>query len=76
MLRTSITPEQRDILLSVPQEYVGKKIEVLMYAIEEIVEELPRKVTMADFWGKLSDESAQKIHDNVKQMRNEWEQDI
>ncbi|MEA5140401.1 hypothetical protein [Arcicella rigui] len=76
MLRTSITPEQRDILLSVPQEYVGKKIEVLMYAIEEIVEELPRKVTMADFWGKLSDESAQKIHDNVKQMRSEWEQDI
>jgi len=76
MLRTSITPEQRDILLSVPQEYVGKKIEVLMYAIEEIVEELPRKVTMADFWGKLSDESAQKIHDNVKQMRNEWEHDI
>ncbi len=73
MLRTSITPEQRDILLSVPQEYVGKKIEVLMYAIEEIVEELPRKVTMADFWGKLSDESAQKIHDNVKQMRSEWE---
>lgn len=76
MLRTSITPEQRDILLSVPQEYVGKKIEVLMYSIEEIVEELPRKVTMADFWGKLSDESAQKIHDNVKQMRSEWEQDI
>ncbi|MEA5428342.1 hypothetical protein [Arcicella lustrica] len=76
MLRTSITPGQRDILLSVPQEYVGKKIEVLMYAIEEIVEELPRKVTMADFWGKLSDESAQKIHDNVKQMRSEWEQDI
>lgn len=76
MLRTSITPEQRDILLSVPQEYVGKKIEVLMYAIEEIVEELPRKVTMADFWGKLSDESAQKIHANVKQMRSEWEQDI
>lgn len=76
MLRTSITPEQRDILLSVPQEYVGKKIEVLMYAIEEIVEELPKKVTMADFWGKLSDESAQKIHDNVKQMRNEWEHDI
>ncbi|MEA5259856.1 hypothetical protein VB264_18810 [Arcicella aquatica] len=76
MLRTSIIPQQRDILLSVPQEYVGKKIEVLVYAIEEIVEELPKKVTMADFWGKMSDESAQKIHDNIKQMRNEWEQDI
>ncbi len=74
MLRTSIIPQQRDILLSVPQEYVGKKIEVLVYAIEEIVEELPKKVTMADFWGKMSDESAQKIHDNIKQMRNEWEE--
>jgi hypothetical protein len=76
MTRTSMTPQQTDILLSIPSKYVGKKIEVLLYSVEEIVEESPQKVTMADFWGKLSDESAQKLHENVKIMRNEWERDI
>ena len=76
MTRTSITPLQTDILLSIPQKYVGKKIEVLLYAVDEIVEELPMKTTMADFWGKLSDESAKKLHHNVNVMRNEWERDI
>lgn len=76
MIRTSMIPKQTDILLSIPSKYVGKKIEVLLYSVEEIIEESPPQLTMADFWGKLSDESAQKIHDNLKVMRNEWERDI
>jgi hypothetical protein len=73
MTRTSMIPKQTDILLSIPSKYVGKKIEVLLYSVEEIIEETPPKVTMADFWGKLSDELAQKLHDNVNVMRKEWE---
>jgi hypothetical protein len=76
MTRTSMIPQQTDILLSIPSKYIGKRIEVLLYSVEEITEETPPKVTMADFWGKLSDESAQKIHDNINVMRNEWERDI
>lgn len=76
MTRTSIIPQHTDILLSIPSKYVGKRIEVLLYSVEEIIEETPPKVTMADFWGKLSDESAQKIHENVNVIRNEWERDI
>ena len=76
MIRRSITPEQADIHLSVPPHYVGKKVEVLLYTIEELNEELPKKNTMADFWGKISDETAQKLHTNLNQMRDEWERDI
>lgn len=76
MTRTSITPLQTDILLSIPQKYIGKKIEVLLYAVDEIVEELPQKITMADFWGKLSDESAKKLHETTQIMREEWERNI
>lgn len=76
MTRTTLIPQQTDILLSIPSKYIGKKIEVLLYSIEEITEESTSKVTMADFWGKLSDESAKKLHDNVNVMRNEWERDI
>ena len=76
MIRTSMIPQQTDILLSIPPKYIGKKIEVLLYSVEEIIEETPQKVTMADFWGKLSDESALKLHDNINLMRKEWEKDI
>jgi hypothetical protein len=76
MTRTSMIPQQTDILLSIPSKYVGKKIEVLLYSVEEIIEETPPQLTMADFWGKLSDESAQKLHDNVNVIRKEWERDI
>ncbi len=65
MTRTSMIPQQTDILLSIPSKYVGKKIEVLLYSVEEIIEESPQKVTMADFWGKLSNESAKKLHDCI-----------
>lgn len=76
MTRTSLIPQQTDILLSIPSKYIGKKIEVLLYSVEEIIEESPPQLTMADFWGKLSDETAQKLHENVNTMRNEWERDI
>jgi hypothetical protein len=76
MTRTCMIPQQTDILLSIPSKYVGKKIEVLLYSVEEIIEENPPKVTMANFWGKLSDEAAQKLHENVNTIRNEWERDI
>ena len=76
MTRTRLIPQQTDILLSIPSKYIGKKIEVLLYSVEEITEENTSKITMSDFWGKLSDESAKKLHDNSNAMRNEWERDI
>ena len=76
MIRTSIVPQHTDFLISIPQSYIGKKVEILVYAEEEITKEPAPKITMADLWGKLSDESAQKLHTYTKQIRNEWERDI
>ena len=76
MIRTNIIPQHTDFLISIPQSYIGKKVEILVYAEEEITKEPTQKITMADLWGKLSDESAQKLHTNAKQIRNEWERDI
>jgi hypothetical protein len=76
MVKTSITPQQRDIFLSVPQNYVGKKLEILLYAVEELTEEPHKKNTMAQFWGKISDETAEDLHEQVNQSRKEWERNI
>ncbi len=71
MTKTFITPENNNIFLSVPEEYIGKKIEVLMYAVDE-VDELKTETTMAEFEGILSEDEANQLQEYVKQSREEW----
>ena len=77
MIRTTITPVNTDIHLSIPDDYVGRKVEVLLYAIDEPVDVQPVKATtMAQFWGVISKESAEDLQKHAAQSRNEWERDI
>lgn len=39
MIRTLITPQQQTISILVPQDYIGKQIEILLYAVDELTEE-------------------------------------
>ena len=77
MLRTTITPENMDVHISVPQNYVGKKLEVLLFAADEVVEEssIPKN-SMAKFWGVISNETGQELHNSATKSRNEWDADI
>ncbi len=78
MIRTSITPQHTDIQLSVPPHYVGKKLEVLLYAVEEVTEEpatAPAPSVMAQFWGILSKETADDILQRSIESRDEWDRD-
>ncbi len=76
MVRTIITPSDTDIHLSIAKEYVGKTLEITYLALEELEQKTTPKTTIADFWNTISDETAGKLHDSVKNMRNEWERDI
>jgi len=48
----------------------------LLFAVDEILEDKPKTLTMADFWNTISNETAEKLHSNVEQMREEWQKDI
>ncbi|AXR60308.1 hypothetical protein [Leptospira mayottensis] len=72
MIRTRITPKNTDLHLSIPEMYVGKNIEVLLYAVDEIKEEPKSPVTMKDFRGTLSKESAAKLQEKIQKEREEW----
>ncbi|WP_061298844.1 hypothetical protein [Leptospira borgpetersenii] len=72
MIRTRITPQNTDLHLSIPEMYVGKNIEVLLYAVDEIKEEPKTPVTMKDFKGILSKESATKLQEKIQKEREEW----
>lgn len=75
MVRTVITPTNTNISLSIPKDYVGKPIEITFLALEELQQKAGNK-TMSDFWGIISDETAQVLHQQVEQSRNEWDNNI
>jgi len=79
MIRTLITPENQDISLHVPESYIGKQIEVLMYDIDELKQqEATNKKKPSDFRGKLklSDDQYKDFQSHLKDIRDEWERDI
>ena len=79
MIRTIITPENQDVSIHIPENYIGKKIEVLLYAVEELEEqEGQKKKKTANFRGalKLSDEQYNDFQAHLKDIRNEWHNDI
>ena len=76
MTKTIVTPENNSIILPVPKEYVGKKLEVLMYSIEELSENNSQPKTIASYKGILTSEEAEQLLQYVKQSREEWDKNI
>lgn len=76
MIKTITIPKNSSYSLSIPNEYIGKKIEILMYALDEVTEDKPTppKKTMADFWGSISDATAAELQKSVEESRNSWEE--
>lgn len=72
MIRTIITPQQQNISLNLPQEYVGKKVEVIAFTTEEDTatntDLLEQFQNLAAQWKKqtgLYSTTAQKVYNNV-----------
>jgi hypothetical protein len=74
MVRTIITPEDTNIRLSIPEDYVGKTIEVTFLSLDELEEHSP--VTLGDLWGTLSEEDALQLKEHTRQAREEWDRDF
>jgi hypothetical protein len=75
MVRTIVIPDDTHIQLDVPADYVGKKVEVNVFLIDEINSTAPKK-TMADFQGILSAKTGDELQENISKSRTEWERDI
>lgn len=76
MVKTLVTPIKATISISIPQKYVGKQIELFYYALDELIEEksvIPKK-TMVDFWGTLSDVTANDLQKQTEENRNNWDE--
>ncbi|MEQ1732578.1 MAG: hypothetical protein ABL940_02840 [Bacteroidia bacterium] len=78
MIRTHITPQTTNISLSliIPTNYVGKRIEVSLYAddeINEFVQELPKTKLSDKYRNVFSKEDAKNFSEHTQQMRKEWD---
>jgi len=77
MIKTAITPKKNSYNLTIPSKYIGSKIEILFYALDEVTEEKdPSKKSITDFSGILSDTDYQALKAHTEQARKEWNRDI
>lgn len=77
MIRTTIKPTNRDVHISIPDSYVGKNLEVLLFSTDEPINIVPAEVnTMSQYKGMLSSEEANELQEYVRKSREEWERDI
>ena len=75
MIKTIVTPKTNQYKIELPLKYVGKKIEILVYAVDELINEnkqttdtrLSRK-----YRGILNKEQGTELNNHINQMRNEW----
>ena len=77
MIKTIVIPQNNTLYLAIPNSYIGREIEVLLYAKDEVEEEktTPKK-TMANFTGILSEKNYQSLKSHTEQARKEWNRDI
>ena len=78
MVRTIVTPQSDKIQLDIPQELIGKPIEVTYRSLSEETNNVAEQqsVKLMQFWGIISNDTAKALHHEVKQSRDEWERNI
>jgi hypothetical protein len=78
MVRTLLTPQQQNISIQVPKDYLGRQIEVLLYPIDELIEEEKEQTpnNAAKYKGIFTKEEGKKFNEYIKQARDEWDRDF
>ena len=76
MIRTKVVPTNTDLHLSIPEDYVGKEIEVMCYPVNDLTEPEITATKMSAFKQLLTVEEANNLHDYVQKSREEWNRDF
>lgn len=77
MVHTIIVPSSRQVQFEIPNEYVGKEVEIIAFTKGEgMKEKTTSSKKPSDFFGSLSTEEGQKMQDYLTQSRKEWERDV
>jgi hypothetical protein len=76
MIRTILKSNENNLILTLPDELVGKLIEVIAFEINDEVQEpkpANQKLKPSQIRGFLSKKSADAMHRHINQSRAEWD---
>ena len=77
MIHTTLIPNNEVVELVLPNHYVGKKVNFLIYVVDEIEQLKSVKPTNADqFKGILNTEEAKSFNQYLTTTRQEWDRNI
>ena len=77
MFKTIAIPQNTSLHLEIPNIYVGKEIEILLFAKDELVEQKTKEnKKLSDFTGVFSENDYQSLKLNTEKSRTEWNRDI
>ena len=72
MIKTSLIPNKNIVQLEIPNSYIGKQIEIILYASDEVAKQDKSSITPASkLKGLLNNEEADKFDTYLKQARSE-----
>lgn len=76
MIRTILKSNQNNLTITLPDNLVGKLIEVIAFEIKEekdTTKSKPQKLKPSQLRGFLSEKSSESMHDHINQSRSEWD---
>jgi len=74
MIRTILKSDQNNLTLTLPDNLVGKLIEIIAFEIkEEDAMQEQKKSKPSELRGFLSKKSSEKMQDYIRQTRSEWD---
>jgi hypothetical protein len=78
MIKRNYTPMSNTITVSVPDSYIGKPVELLLYTPSEsedpeesVVPKRPHYTDWSRFEGTMSSETADRFHEYIRRCRSE-----
>ena len=77
MIKTTLVSQSNNLPMYISNNYIGVELEVLVYAKDEINNNMVEKVkNAARFKGLFTETEATQFDQYLKQARSEWDRDI
>src|ERR1700743_754292 len=75
MIRAILKSNQNNLTLTLPDDLVGKLIEVIAFVVEEVpvAKSVTQELKPSQMRGFLSKKSAAAMHEHINQSRAEWD---
>ncbi len=78
MVRTIITPQNTELHLTIPQKYVGKRVEITFHDLDETEKQDTTTNETENYWvkkykGAMSKQPINEIDAQLNELRNTWE---